>query len=99
VHIGLDFFDATINRVAAWVIGVRSTQKALLAALLEPWAEVRDAEAVGDLTGRLALMEEHKTLPFDAVWTRYCETKGVPAGAAWLRQVQRYETEVQSQRS
>ncbi|TWT98154.1 L-rhamnose isomerase [Botrimarina colliarenosi] len=98
VHIGLDFFDATINRVAAWVIGVRATQKALLGALLEPWAEVADAERAGDLTGRLALMEEHKTLPFAAVWDRYCEQKGVPAGAGWLDEVRRYEENILSKR-
>lgn len=97
VHIGLDFFDATINRIAAWVIGVRATQKALLAALLEP-SDAREAESAGDLTTRLALLEEHKTLPFAAVWDRYCEQKGVPVGAGWLQRIRDYETSVLSQR-
>src|SRR5204862_3621110 len=71
VHLGLDFFDASINRVAAWVIGTRALLKALLVALLEPTALLRDAEAAGDYTRRLALLEESKTLPFAAVWDYY----------------------------
>lgn len=98
VHIGLDFFDATINRVAAWVIGVRATQKAFLAALLEPTEEIQLAEAAGDLTARLALMEEHKTLPFAAIWDRYCEVKEVPVGVDWLEAVRTYEKQVLSAR-
>lgn len=98
VHIGLDFFDATINRVAAWVIGVRATQKAVLQALVTP-GDARQAEAAGDLTARLALQEEHKTLPYAAVWQRYCEQKGVPTGADWLDEVRQYEKDVLSQRA
>ncbi|MEQ8847595.1 L-rhamnose isomerase [Botrimarina sp.] len=99
VHIGLDFFDATINRVAAWVIGVRATQRALLTALLEPTAEIQRAEAEGDLTARLALMEEHKSLPFAAVWEAYCEQEGVPVGRGWLDEVRDYEKNVLSRRN
>ncbi len=97
VHIGLDFFDASINRVAAWVIGVRNLLKGLLAALLEPPA-IRQAESAGDFTARLALQEEARTLPLGAVWDHYCESREVPAGADWLKDVTRYESEVQSRR-
>ncbi|MDP4625337.1 MAG: L-rhamnose isomerase [Akkermansiaceae bacterium] len=96
-HIGLDFFDASINRIAAWTIGTRNTLKSLLMALLEP-AALKEAEANGDLTTRLALMEELKTLPWGAVWDRYCETQDVPAGMAWLDETKKYESEVLSKR-
>ena len=94
VHIGLDFFDASINRVAAWVIGVRSTQRALLAALLEPTAMLRRAEQDGDYTTRLALLEELKTMPFGAIWDFFCLQQETPVGAAWLEEVRRYERDV-----
>ena len=81
VHIGLDFFDASINRVAAWVIGTRCLLKALLIALLEPTAALRELEAAGDFTGRLALLEELKTLPFGAVWDYHCLPAGRPGRA------------------
>jgi L-rhamnose isomerase len=97
VHLGLDYFDASINRIAAWVIGTRNLQKALLLALLEPPA-IRAAELAGDNTARLALQEESKSLPFVAVWDYYCESKGVPVGEAWLAEVKRYEHEVLSKR-
>jgi L-rhamnose isomerase len=97
-HIGLDFFDASINRVAAWTIGTRSTLKALLTALLEPAAQLRALEAGGDHTSRLALLEELKTLPFGAVWDEHCRRRNVPAGRAWLDQVKDYEQRVLSQR-
>jgi len=93
-HIGLDFFDASINRVAAWTIGTRNMIKSLLLALLEPTKTLRDLEAQGDYTARLALLEEQKTMPFGAVWDYYCETKGVPGGSAWLARVKNYEREV-----
>lgn len=99
VHIGLDFFDASINRVAAWVIGTRAMVKALLAALLEPTQILRDCEIQGDLTKRLALIEEIKTLPLGAVWDYYCLKQGVPVGGAWLDEVRRYESEVLSRRA
>ena len=93
VHLGLDYFDASINRIAAWVIGARNLLRALLLALLEPPA-IRAAELTGDTTARLALQEESKSLPFGAVWDHYCETKGVPVGEAWLAEVQAHEKSV-----
>jgi L-rhamnose isomerase len=96
-HIGLDFFDASINRIAAWTIGTRNTLKSLLMALLEP-AALKDAETSGDLTTRLALMEELKGMPWGAVWDHYCETQSVPVGTAWLDETKRYESEVLSKR-
>ena len=99
VHVGLDFFDAGINRVAAWVIGTRCMIKALLGALLEPIGALRAHEAGGDFTARLALLEELKTMPLGAVWDHYCLTRGVPAGMAWLDEVRTYERDVQSKRT
>ena len=90
-HIGLDYFDATINRVAAWVIGTRNALKALLIALLEPTEQLRAAENAKDYTSRLALMEELKTLPFGAVWDEHCRRQNVPVGAVWLEEVKAYE--------
>jgi L-rhamnose isomerase len=88
--IGLDYFDASINRVAAWVIGIRATQKALLLALLEPSKQLREVEANGNLTARLALLEEAKSLPWGAVWDEFCRRHNVPAGAAWLPEAESY---------
>ena len=87
-HIGLDYFDASINRVAAWVIGTRAMIKALLLALVEPTAKLRELENAGDFTGRLAMLEECKTLPFGAVWDYYCLTSEVPVGPAWLDEIE-----------
>jgi L-rhamnose isomerase len=98
VHIGLDFFDGSINRVAAWVIGARCTLKALLLALLEPAEALRQVEADGDTTARLALLEEIKTLPAGAVWDYYCLTQEAPVGRDWLGQVKEYERSVLSKR-
>jgi L-rhamnose isomerase len=98
VRIGLDYFDASINRVVAWVIGMRAMQKAILVALLEPIAKLRQCEEAGDYTQRLARMEESKTLPMGAVWDRFCETGGVPPGSAWLENVAAYEHEHQLKR-
>lgn len=98
VHIGLDYFDASINRIAAWTIGTRNMIRALLIGLLEAPA-IKAAEADGDFTARLALQEEAKTLPIGAVWDFYCEMQGVPAGEAWLSEVKRYENAVLSKRS
>jgi len=98
VHLGLDYFDASINRVAAWVIGARALLKALLRALLEPAALLRQVEADGDNTRRLALLEEMKDLPFGALWDAYCLKKSVPVGAEWLAEVKRYEREVLARR-
>jgi L-rhamnose isomerase len=94
---GLDFFDASINRIAAWTIGTRSTLKSLLVALLEPPA-LRASEKDGDYTARLAWMEDSKTLPWGAVWDAYCESQNVPADGDWLAEVKRYESAVLSKR-
>ncbi|WP_054955986.1 L-rhamnose isomerase [Paenibacillus dakarensis] len=93
-HIGLDFFDGSINRVAAWVIGTRNTIKALLRAMLEPTESLKKAEFEGDYTTRLALLEEFKSYPFGAVWDYYCAQMGVPVRENWLAEVKAYETEV-----
>ena len=93
-HIGLDFFDASINRIAAWVIGMRNMQKALLLALLEPTAALVEYERDFNFTSRLAILEELKTLPFGAVWDYFCKINGVPVGDAWLTEVRQYEQDV-----
>lgn len=90
-HIGLDFFDATINRVAAWIIGTRNTQKALLKAMLEPVEELKAIENQKDFTTRLVFTEELKDFPFADVWNYYCECKGVPIGMDWLKELKEYE--------
>ena len=97
-HIGLDYFDASINRIAAWVIGTRNMQKALLYALLEPTEMLKKTETDGDYTKRLALTEELKGYPFGAVWDYYCETYGVPVRGEWLNTVREYERDVLSKR-
>ena len=99
VHIGLDYFDASINRIAAWTIGMRNTQRAILMALLEPTAEMRRLETAGDFTKRLALMEEMKAMPVGAVWDNFCLEQGAPVGIAWMDEVKKYEKQVLSKRS
>jgi L-rhamnose isomerase len=99
VHIGLDFFDASINRIAAWTIGTRNAQKALLMALLEPIDLLRRLELAGDFSGRLALLEELKSLPFAAVWDYYCAQQGVPVGFAFMDNIRQYEEQVLSKRN
>ena len=98
VHIGLDYFDASINRVAAWVIGSRNMYKALLAALLEPTQILADAEKSGDNTTRLAVMEDAKSMPFAAIWDEYCKRNNVPGNMAWLKEVKAYEAKELSKR-
>ncbi|MGP9174356.1 L-rhamnose isomerase [Yersinia pestis] len=98
VHIGLDFFDASINRIAAWVIGTRNMKKALLRALLEPTDRLRQLELRGDYTARLALLEEQKSLPWQAIWEGYCQRNDVPVDARWLDAVREYEQQILSQR-
>ncbi|KIO65976.1 L-rhamnose isomerase [Caldibacillus thermoamylovorans] len=93
-NIGLDFFDATINRIAAWVIGTRNTQKALLRALLEPTAFLKQKELEGDFTTRLAYTEELKDFPFGDVWNYFCVKNNVPVGFDWFKEVQHYEKEI-----
>ena len=90
-HIALDYFDASINRIGAYLTGIRSTQKALLYALLEPTEKLREHEEAGEYFQRLALLEEQKTMPIGAVWTHYCEENNVPAEADWIKEAQRYE--------
>lgn len=97
-HIGLDFFDASINRVAAWTIGTRNALKCLLFALLEPVEKLRAAEQGADHTTRLALLEEAKTLPFAAVWDEHCRRQNVPEGVRWLEAVKAYERGVLAER-
>jgi L-rhamnose isomerase len=99
VHLGLDYFDASINRVAAWVIGARAVLKAILLALLEPTRTLREYELAGDFTRRLALLEELKTLPFGAVWDRHCQVSNAPVGRAWIDQLRAYEQNVLSRRA
>ncbi|WJY14604.1 L-rhamnose isomerase [Pectobacteriaceae bacterium CE90] len=98
VHLGLDFFDASINRIAAWVIGTRNMKKALLRALLEPTDALRELELKGDYTTRLALLEEQKSLPWQAVWEHYCQRHDVAPGSEWLQDVRQYEETILSQR-
>ncbi|MBE6617718.1 MAG: L-rhamnose isomerase [Ruminococcaceae bacterium] len=98
VHIGLDFFDGSINRIACWTIGARNMEKALLWAALEPVAMLQKFEAEGDFTSRLAYLEEIKTLPFGFVWDAYCAQHNVPVGDAWLADVKKYEADVLSVR-
>ncbi len=98
IHIGLDYFDASINRVAAWVIGTRNMLKALLIALLEPTNTLKGAENAMDYTQRLVMLEEQKSLPWSAVWDHYCEQQGVPVGAAWFGEIKNYEKQVLAHR-
>lgn len=98
VIIGLDFFDASINRVAAWTIGTRNMIKALLYALLMPNKQLKQYQEEGNYTARLAILEEMKTYPFGAVWDYYCEQMNVPTKEHWLNEVQQYEKEILSKR-
>ena len=98
VHIGLDYFDASINRVAAWTIGLRAAGKALLTALLEPSHLLEQAEEMGDFTTRLALMEEIKNLPVNAVWDMVCLNAGVAVNTGWISQLKKYEADIQMKR-
>ncbi|MBR3836122.1 MAG: L-rhamnose isomerase [Clostridia bacterium] len=98
VFIATDYFDASINRVAAWVIGLRNVQKAMLNALLTPHAQLRALQDGANTTKLLALQEEYKTYPFADVWNEYCERCGVPVQEKWIDEVEKYETEVLSKR-
>jgi len=98
IHIGLDFFDASINRVAAWTTGTRAMIKSLLLALLEPTDTLRALERDGNYTARLGLLEELKTLPFGAVWDYFCLKQNVPVGASWLVDLKKYEEDVLAKR-
>lgn len=98
VHIGLDYFDASINRIGAYVIGSRATQKCLLQALLEPLPALRRYEAEEKGFERLALLEEAKSMPWNAVWDMFCMRNGVPVGEEFIAGVEEYEAEVTSKR-
>lgn len=98
VHIGLDFFDASINRIAAWTIGTRAMIRQLLIAMLEPTPRLRQMEIDGDFTSRLAMLEELKTMPFGAVWDYYCLKHDAPVGIQWMVETRKYEAEVTSRR-
>ena len=98
VHIGLDYFDATINRIGAYVIGCRATQKAFIQALLEPSATLQQYEAEGKYFQRLALQEEMKSLPWTAVWDMFCLQNDVPVGEDYIAEIEKYEAEVTSKR-
>lgn len=99
VYLAVDFFDGSINRIAAWVIGVRSALKAALMALLEPTSSLLEAEENGDFTTRLALQEEMRTMPFSAVWNKYCADQEVPVGPKWIDLVKEYEKNTLQKRS
>ena len=98
VHIGLDYFDASINRIAAWVIGARAMQRALLLALLEPFETLRQLDVTSDYTIRLALLEELKGMPFAAVWDYFCLEQGAPVGIGFMEAIRAYERTVLAQR-
>jgi len=98
VHIGLDYFDASINRVAAWAIGARNMQRALLISMLEPIKQMRQYEKAGDFTSRLLMLEETKGLPFGAVWDYYCQSHGIPVGMQFMDEIKTYENSVLSKR-
>ena len=98
VVVALDFFDASINRVGAYVIGTRAARKGILYAMLDATAQLQDYEKDGKNAQRLALMEEFKSMPFSAIWDKLCVTAGVPVGADWLADMEAYETEVLSTR-
>ena len=98
VLIGLDYFDANINRVAAWIIGARNMRKALLHAMLIPHAQLKEMQDSGDFTSLLAMNEEMKFYPFADIWEEYCARKGVPAREGWLKEIKQYEKDVLSKR-
>jgi L-rhamnose isomerase len=99
VHIGLDYFDASINRIGAYVIGSRATQKCLIQALLEPIDTLRQYEAKDKLFERLALLEEDKELPWNAVYDMFCLKNNVPVGEDFIKVIEKYEKDVTSKRS
>ncbi|MDO5579517.1 MAG: L-rhamnose isomerase [Planctomycetia bacterium] len=98
VHIGLDYFDATINRIAAWTIGTRAMLRSLLMALLEPLAQMRQWEKEGDYSRRLAMLEELRSMPISSVWDYYCSENNVPIGEKWIEKVKEYEKSVLASR-
>ncbi len=99
IHFALDFFDASINRIGAWVIGARATQKSLLYALLQPLDILREYENNGQYFQRLALLEEFKTMPFGSVWDYFCLMNNVPISKDWISEIESYENQILSKRS
>ncbi|HAA75299.1 TPA: L-rhamnose isomerase, partial [Candidatus Latescibacteria bacterium] len=99
IYVALDFFDASINRVGAYVVGTRATRKAILYGLLDPSDRLLELEGNGQLASKLALMEDAKTLPFGAVWDMLCLKSEVPAGAAWIGDMEQYEADILTKRS
>ena len=98
VLIGLDFFDASVNRISAWVVGTRNMQKALLYALLQPAEKMKELQDKAEFTELMMLSEELKTLPFGDIWEHYCDTQHVPATKVWFEEVRQYEIDVLSRR-
>ena len=98
INVALDFFDASINRIAAYVIGTCATRKAILYALLDPSGLLKQYESAGKNAQRLAMMEEFKTMPFGAVWDQLCEKAGVPVGADWIAEMENYEQKILAER-
>jgi L-rhamnose isomerase len=98
IRFGLDYFDASIHRVAAWVIGARSLLRTLVQAALEPIERLQELESQGNLTARLAMLEELRAMPWQAVWDYYCLRQGVPIGRSWLGTIEEYEKDVTSRR-
>lgn len=98
VLLGLDFFDASINRIAAWVVGMRNMQKAILFALLQPYDELRTLQDAGDFTKIMMIQEELKTYPFSDIWDEYCQRNQVPVREKWYQDVKKYETDVLAKR-
>ena len=92
--IALDYFDASINRVAAWVLGMRNMQKELLKAMLTPWTQLTAMQDAGEFTAQLVCQEEYKNYPTEAVWEEFCKRAGMPADEVWLKVVQKYEKDV-----
>ncbi len=99
IHLALDYFDASINRIAAWVIGIRATQKSLLYALLQPIDMLREFETNGQLFQRLALLEEFKMLPYGSIWDYFCLKNNIPSGINWIKDVELYENEILKKRT
>ena len=99
MNIGLDYFDGSINRIGAYVIGTRATQKCLLQALLEPIEALREYEAAGKGFERLALLEEAKSMPWGAVWDEFCRRNGVAVGESYIGEIEKYEKEILSKRT
>ena len=97
-YIATDYFDASINRIAAWLIGLRNTRKAMLASLLTPVDMLKKMEAEGDNTSRLAFTQEFKTAPVGLVWDYYCAKKGVGVELDWLEDVKNYEKKILAER-